>query len=1292
MACLWCRGAVFLVWAYSQSFGVVSSSTISVRQAALRLFELSAAACVALAIATTSIAVFTQPAAAVCSVTTGTGTVFTPVSGDTITCDTNAPNPDAATVFGPAADNVTVILNDGAGIENDAGSGTITGAIRLQHDATVTLGDGAFIEQTGRTTGGIQVSDRGVIDLGNNSRIIADYAPSDGVFARDNATVTVGENAVVTVMGDAARGITLRNNSTLTLEAGAVVTTTGSAASGTTGRGSRGILVRDGNTVTLRTGARVVTTGDFADGITLRHDNTLILEGTAQVSVSGGGSSAIAAAASGTNTSQVLNLTIRAGASAIATGDVAPAGAFLNAHAIEFVAGTINLEGTARANGGNAISQSISGPATQFDTTINIAAGAVAQSTQGHGIFLYRGAADVTVAGSVTGGGGTAIDLGEDTGRLELQPGFSIVGIVDAGLGNDTLVFGGVGSANFDISGVGDALDYRRFELFVKEDASVFTFTNTGTLPNLTVNGGEIINTGSLTVLTAIDNNLGATFTSTGAVAGGIINDGAVNARGIFNGTIVNQGVGTFTVTGDLMSDGSDFTNSGTAVLNVTGGNFSGLGTVTNSSTASTGVRVGAGHTLAAAMFVSNAGSTTLVEGVLDAGPLSVSGLINLNGAGTTTASSITINAGGEVRSDGGGLSATANISLSGTLDVDGDETIATLTGNGNAEIAAGQTLTFGDGSDFIFGGTFSGPGSSSVAKQGAGEVTLTGNSTGYPGSFNLNQGSLNLRGRWGGGIFGADGTTVLGNGFAGRLDLASGATVAPGTNGTIDTLSITGNLNLAVGSFYNVDVFSDGTSDLLSIGGTATISGGTVNVSALGNSMDYIVGQQFTIVTAGTEVTGTFDAVQDNSAFLDFDLSYDAQNVYLTANLQPGSPGGGDGGGGDSGLGIFGSAGLTPNQIQAGIGADGLDDSPDAILIRNALLLLSLEEARAAFDAIAAEVHAEGSASAFNSAEDFVQFLMSFAGTAENGVSTATLSTPNPARFGTGLAPDRPASETLVWFGGFGGYGEVDSDGNAGGYENAVLGLAGGVEMSSAELDVTFGASLGYSHSLYDVQGRMQDGEVMSVHAGLYARIGADRLEEGLGSRVALAYSHHWLDTTRDIAFGTINRRAEADYTGYSLTGDVEARYNHAIGSDQTFVSPFVRIAFGRTDLGSFTETGAGALNLTGDAKTYDRATAAVGLAVSGERNLGGHVWRPSISVAYEYAAGAEPETELTLQASPNRFVTWGADESHHRVRFGTLSEFAITDTASMTFGTDSVWSQDRTEISAKAGAKFRF
>ncbi len=109
-------------------------------------------------------------------------------------------------------------------------------------------------------------------------------------------------------------------------------------------------------------------------------------------------------------------------------------------------------------------------------------------------------------------------------------------------------------------------------------------------------------------------------------------------------------------------------------------------------------------------------------------------------------------------------------------------------------------------------------------------------------------------------------------------------AQIIPGTS--IGTLNIVGNYTHGAGGTLRIELggLTAGTEhDQLTVSGTATLQGGTVDVAPFGGFIPQ-VGQQFVILTAGS-VTGTFSGVTGPGAYT---LTHNPTNVTLTVTQAP--------------------------------------------------------------------------------------------------------------------------------------------------------------------------------------------------------------------------------------------------------------------------------------------------------------------------------------------------------------------------------------------------------------------
>jgi T5SS/PEP-CTERM-associated repeat protein len=205
-------------------------------------------------------------------------------------------------------------------------------------------------------------------------------------------------------------------------------------------------------------------------------------------------------------------------------------------------------------------------------------------------------------------------------------------------------------------------------------------------------------------------------------------------------------------------------------------------------------------------------------------------------------------------------------------------------------------TIQFGAGTGkLVFNHTDSGyvlassiKGTGSIEHQ-AGTTLFTGNSTTFTGTTTISGGTLLVGNASGGSLGGAvsvlNGGTLGGSGTVGSVILASGATLSPGNS--VGTLKVSGNATFNAGSTYRAEIVG-GASDLLSVGGTASLAG-TLQLVAGGGS--YSFNAPYTVLTAAGGRSGTFDTVSSGDSFgvgVTSEVSYGSNDVKLT--LKPGS------------------------------------------------------------------------------------------------------------------------------------------------------------------------------------------------------------------------------------------------------------------------------------------------------------------------------------------------------------------------------------------------------------------
>ncbi|MDF2689033.1 MAG: hypothetical protein K0Q80_1998, partial [Microvirga sp.] len=384
-------------------------------------------------------------------------------------------------------------------------------------------------------------------------------------------------------------------------------------------------------------------------------------------------------------------------------------------------------------------------------------------------------------------------------------------------------------------------------------------------------------------------------------------------------------------------------------------------------------------------------------------------------------------------------------------------------------------------------------------------------------------------------------GATLGGTGTVGSIDALSGSTLSPGINGAstragvgdIRTLNVRGDVNIAAGTTYRVDLNNGFQSDRIVADGKATIRGGTVEVHA--EQATYSPGR-WIILTAQQGVTGQFSTLND-LVFFRPSLNKDDKNVYLELLpiFVPG--GGGDGDDGDDG-GDDGDDGddnddrdpIPPLQPEL--------TSPITILhhenlFRAAILCRLRCSASDGMGAVPSFV-------AIDSVP--VQYVADMPG---RRAPTAPLAAA-PASRGTGWG---------VWGKVLGSYGRTDATPTSAAMERNTGGIVVGV-VGGLGTPYRLGIAAGYLNTNFDIDAAAASGDVESFHIGAYgsAAFGAWSVRGGV------AYAHHEIDLSRGAIPGRF-AGGESSTSADSVQVFGEVGYTFLL-SERVTLEPFVGLA----------------------------------------------------------------------------------------------------------------------------------
>ncbi|KQO61702.1 autotransporter [Methylobacterium sp. Leaf88] len=457
--------------------------------------------------------------------------------------------------------------------------------------------------------------------------------------------------------------------------------------------------------------------------------------------------------------------------------------------------------------------------------------------------------------------------------------------------------------------------------------------------------------------------------------------------------------------------------------------------------------------------------------------------------------------------------------------------------------------------------------------------------------------GALYANGTIAGTVTVGTGGLLGGTGTMGGLVAQSGAVVAPGNS--IGTLNVAGNAAFAAGTTLRVEANAAGQADRLAVTGTATLSGGTVQVLAADGAYDPRT--RYTVLTAGGGVQGQFSGVTANFAFLTPTLGYGANAVDLTLTRNDVA---------------FSTIAQTRNQ---GSVADAIQAAGAGAALYGRTVGLSTPEARAAFGALTGDIHASAAGAQFETAffvrEAILDRLRWGAGEATDyGALPATYTADLPGR----AAPVVPVPMRVLdpqvfglWGQGFGSFGQVRGDGNAASLARQTSGFVLGADLR-LETGFRLGFTGGYTLTSLDSAGRLATGTIESGFGGVYGGFARGAFALRLGA----VYADQASRLRRAVTFAGVSDSDTARIGGSTVQGFGEIGYRIVLGAapalalqasalQPTYLEPFVGGAYVSIGRDRFAETG-GLAALTGAAQTTEVATSTVGVRGQTSLDLG--------------------------------------------------------------------------------------
>ena len=614
-------------------------------------------------------------------------------------------------------------------------------------------------------------------------------------------------------------------------------------------------------------------------------------------------------------------------------------------------------------------------------------------------------------------------------------------------------------------------------------------------------------------------------------------------------------------------------------------------------------------------------------------------GVLNLNGL---AASGITVNTGGTLSTsysaiiglalDGGTYqtrdnSVTSGIALSGggTIDTAGNNPIMSgIAGNG------GLTVT-----DSVGGGILT--------------LNVSGGANNYSGTTQINSGTLQL------GVNSAltgPAALTLATGLNGTFNLN-------GFNQTLGTVVNSGTVKTGLGTLTASSYSGAGTLSVALQPGLTNLVAGTANLLA-GSSLA-VVGHPalgaYTVVSAGT-LTGTFSSTVLPFGVTDTLTCNDSAGICVIDILSD-KP--------------FTFAGQSSNQtaIANALNTASYSAAGDLGAVIASLSAMSPAQANAAMDQIGPISYAALSGMSFAGAgiqsAAVTQRLTGlqagasdpdgarFASFNVNGAYPGTLVAELPGDASAAYAGDKdrnfdPNSRWGFFVSGLGTFDRLDSiNGNSGfqpGYSVSATGETLGADYRYNE-HFAAGVVGGYVNSFASIASAGGTVYGQSARLGVYGTVYNDDFHANL----YLGGAHDFYDTSRNI--NAFSRTATAEPSGQEF--NMSATSGWDVKTAHADVSPFLGLSYDRLMLGSFTESGAGDLNLAMAGQTAESLRSAMGVKVSRQFKPDWCDLTPYASVGWQHEFESQSRAlAAQLVSGGGTFTVMTADVARESVLLG--------------------------------------
>jgi outer membrane autotransporter protein len=275
------------------------------------------------------------------------------------------------------------------------------------------------------------------------------------------------------------------------------------------------------------------------------------------------------------------------------------------------------------------------------------------------------------------------------------------------------------------------------------------------------------------------------------------------------------------------------------------------------------------------------------------------------------------------------------------------------------------------------------------------------------------------------------------------------------------------------------------------------------------------------------------------------------------------------------------------------------------------------------------------------------------------------------------------------AWGQGFGEYISQKPRGESNGYRGIIWGTSLGADTAAFNDTVRIGLNGGYAKSHINSKDMSGKTDINSYQGTLYG--GYMDVVNPYYLNGALSFAYNKYNGSREIDIGADDRIANADYDGQQYSVMTDGGYIFSVGDYR--LTPVASLQYTRLHLEGYTETNAGALNLTVKDQDYDMLQSGVGVKLARSFDLENRVVTPEIHGRWFYDfIGDRQETTSTFSGGGGSFSTRGFDPAKSSFNVGARLIMEMNNTWSFETNYDFECKEDFTAHTGWANARCRF